>query len=234
MRNRPPGERARRVTDVVAAVIVMLAFFAACDDADPISNSDSAGRAGSGAEAGETTAGTSGAMGGSGGRALNGEYVHREEATTCPFPERIDESGNGGEGGAPTGGRCDSDDDCTDKPHGYCIRSNAIPIPVVGCRYACETDADCAETEVCACGSSERVSTGSFIALGICAKSTCATDDDCTNGALCISPLSNACRITRPFSFHCQTPADECRGGRDCGPAGVCHHFDGRFTCAVC
>lgn len=224
------GGIARRAAGSGAAVAVTVATLTACSDSTPVSNPEAAGRgtgAGSGGEGGEAT-------GGSGGRALTGEYVHRDEATTCPFPERIDESGIGGEGGTATGVPCDSDDDCADESNGYCIRSTALPFSSVGCRYACETDADCAESEVCACGSSQHASTGTLITLGICARSTCTTDADCADGALCISPLSNSCRQTRPFSFHCQTPTDECRGGRDCGPAGICARGPDHFTCAVC
>jgi hypothetical protein len=255
------GGVAGRVTGIGAAVAVVVGVFTACGDVEHVSNPGTAGNGtggsgGSGAEGGDEGGGkgsTSGATstGGSGGgvpqgcmsarpyapgiEACDGEFVHRKAVAACPLPERLADGGSGGQGGAPTDFVCDSDDDCFDRANGYCIQTVSVPSPRVECVYACETDADCGEAEVCSCGTMRRhPSIASTVTLGRCVKSTCATDDDCSGGALCIATLSRQCGDTWPGPFHCQTPADECRGGVDCGLAGLCHYFTDRFSCGVC
>jgi hypothetical protein len=254
------GGVAGRVTGIGAAMAVVVGMFTACGDVAAVSNPGTAGNGtggsgGSGAEGGDESGGsggTSGATstGGSGGgvpqgcvsaryyapgiEECDGEFVHRKAMAACPLPERIEDSGSGGEGGAPFNVLCDGDDDCTERANGYCIRSNHVPLSRVDCVYGCETDDDCGASEVCSCGTREHASTAAMVTLGQCVKSSCATDDDCSGGALCIATLSRGCGYSWPGSFNCETPADECRGGDDCGLAGFCYYFTDRFECAVC
>ncbi|HEX2870847.1 MAG TPA: ferritin-like domain-containing protein [Polyangiaceae bacterium] len=126
------------------------------------------------------------------------------------------------------GGNCETDADCTEKPHGYCnVTAGAGAGAGAGayCSYGCVTDADCLADYICVCGEP----------IGQCAYSTCKSDADCGGELRCQSyDASFGCDSV---GFACQTPQDACGSDTDCG-VGLCGTgIDGRtgasgpFTC---
>ena len=130
-------------------------------------------------------------------------FTHRPEAVTCQslLPRETD--------WVPAeGDTCEADTDCTEKPHGYCLLPNAGQLPIRQCGYGCTTDAECADGQICVCGS--------FI--GTCRTASCVTDADCGEKLLCASYVNNICMDS---GFACQNSADECVSSEDC-PTTFC------------
>src|SRR5262245_42859146 len=73
-------------------------------------------------------------------------FEHRPETRECLYPTELVGScvGSGGTG-------CQSDEDCTDRPHGFCNYDNTGFDNPCACQYGCESDADCGEDEACYC-----------------------------------------------------------------------------------
>lgn len=105
---------------------------------------------------------------------------------------------------------CLTDADCTGGPNGRCFHgdNNDFGEPTTNCHcsYACGSDADCDEGQVCICAG---VSGKSH-----CASAACETDDDCPSGECALSEYDDGCGTTT--SLHCRTPLDECRTAEDC------------------
>jgi hypothetical protein len=107
---------------------------------------------------------------------------------------------------------CQHDEDCTERPHGYCAMS-----PVFGgeqpharsCFYGCTSDFDCLVNQICLCGEP----------VGRCVVATCTSDASCQPGLHCASrdPRSPC----DDFAFACQTSRDECVVSSDCDD-GLC------------
>lgn len=178
-----------------------------------------------------------------------GGYVHRPTASACELSPREGAAGEGSGGatGLPSSdpAGCDTDADCTQAPNGYCIYEAAVG-QGVHCVYACRTDADCANNELCACDSSKTSGQNQTpLSLGLCTPATCRTDAECGPGVLCVASLESICaqvRKTTPDSFHCQSPRDECNGAADCEDAGTqgddywyywysCRYNESHFVC---
>jgi len=89
-----------------------------------------------------------------------------------------------------------------------------------GCVELCQTDADCADGELCFCGGNG----------GRCVASNCATDGDCDAGQACTSwDPSQGCGFVE---FACTTVNDGCGGDLDCDPGQTCFADpDGLRTC---
>ena len=174
-----------------------------------------------------------------------GGFVHRAGSYACALSPRST-SGAGGEGGGSDDGvagsaglgaeeGCFTDADCTERPNGYCLSlTGALGYDYPYCEYACETDGDCFEGELCSC-ESNFVNAGSraTIQLGTCRPATCRADSECGAGLLCVAPLAAPCDIERPTRYACQTWADECGGPEDCGSVldYDCEQLDGTFRC---
>jgi hypothetical protein len=197
------------------------------------------------------TAGRAGAgMGGSAGRqpdpegcaaatsysptlwSCEGGFVHRPVPGACPVP---DDDGQGvADAGAGPVASCEVDAHCDERPNGRCVVDNPLPevATSIYCIYACAGDADCAVGQVCSCeGTFVSNGTGKAITIGVCRPGTCGSDGDCAADSLCISPVYSFCGTPRPNQYHCQTPADECRGPEDCDGSSYCEYQEGHFVC---
>ncbi len=142
----------------------------------------------------------------SGFERCDGGILHRTEPVTCGAPTTpnscMDNSGGG----------CLVDADCQEKPFGSCQQDMIFGGVLIGgtcsCNYGCQTDADCAEGQLCRCAGE---------GLGLytqCIAADCLQDSDCPEGELCgLSP-----DICAPGGFltACTTPADLCAGDGDC------------------
>ena len=192
-----------------------------------------------------------------------GGFVHRPTAAACSLPTRDSQiSDLPASAGSETAqacrrpetnttcvgiNECTRDADCG--PNAYCLRdeyedeleNNVI---VHYCFAPCETDADCADDELCGCGSAIQNATREPIPLGECRKATCRVDADCGASTLCISPLYRVANFVWGDvggTFYCQTPNDECHGPSTCPqpaddlccPESSCDYWDGRFVCGI-
>jgi hypothetical protein len=142
--------------------------------------------------------------------------VHRVRAQECavnlPTPTGIAAEAPG----------CHSNEDCTERRYGYCVRQS--PASAAHCEYACALDADCPGGEICECGA----------LLARCVPASCGTDEDCPLGELCgLSDDPGRCLDGPVDSFRqflCTGPRDVCRTHDDCpmlrcgvtGDARVC------------
>ena len=137
----------------------------------------------------------------------DGRFLHRQAAGKCP--SRVPRVGVS-EGDPNL--ECESDVDCVAKPNGWCGRPPGQYFASVACQYGCETDADCAATELCACHESAPA--------GVCVPATCRTDDDCPGAALCTARLVSACGGDPEYSvameFGCQRPEEDCTASDEC------------------
>jgi hypothetical protein len=142
-------------------------------------------------------------------------FSHRPEIKSCISLLPREPEGEPGE----EEDQCTSDADCTERPYGYCERGNE-PLPFRYCAYGCIEDSDCAQGQICVCGS--------FI--GECRPASCKSDADCDDGALCASYVNVSCFGS---GFACQHPADECMSGKDCQRDDVCvfRHDEGVRRC---
>jgi hypothetical protein len=225
------------------------------------------GKAGTSTLGGDGGKGGAGALGGDGGKAgtgtlgclpeesfapgfesCKGGYVHRPEAMSCEQSPRTSAE-NGGQAGVGDAGaagpqQCVDDFDCKERLNGHCLRNPTVlpPNPAVKslpfCLYSCETDADCAAGDLCACLPSWYVSNSESVtvAVGECVSASCKIDGDCTGGAVCVAPISGPCGGGIPSSFHCQSPNDECSGSGDCpaspGAPWTCDKTDDHYVCS--
>jgi hypothetical protein len=161
-----------------------------------------------------------------------GGFVHRPVPGMCPIP--ADDGVDTADGGAPPVAGCTVDGHCQEKPNGRCIIDNPLPevATAIYCIYACATDDDCQEGEVCSCESSwTQNATMQSITIGVCRPGTCGADGECEPGSLCISPVDAFCGTPRPAQYHCQTPADECAGPDDCIGGAYCSYQTDHFAC---
>jgi hypothetical protein len=169
-----------------------------------------------------------------------GKFVHRPHASSCAWPTRDDDipglPSDAGLDFDPRPNECTRDEDCG--AHGYCLLNagyNACDYYRLGhvCMTACETDADCAEDELCACEQRVQNATRETINVGVCEPADCRVDADCDS--LCIAALNfmldHPAKGIPPYqhdidSFHCASSADECQGPEDCA-----HRSDEASTC---
>ncbi len=101
---------------------------------------------------------------------------------------------------------CSTDADCTERPFGACIDTEAIDGSSPSgcqCEYGCETDADCPDGRVCACGRGPS-------SRSQCIVASCSTDADCGGGLCGLGAPYNPCG-TSPVSLSCLTADSECR-----------------------
>jgi hypothetical protein len=142
-----------------------------------------------------------------------GGFVHRPARGECPSilprPDLIEVH-------ADAAAQCTRDQDCTDRPHGYCVVTQFSPSSPTVCAFGCVRDEDCGPGTLCFCGDP----------VGTCVGALCTTDADCTTGSLCTSSAQeNPCgeSYMDMDAFACQSPADTCRGKDDCtGTATNC------------
>jgi len=169
-------------------------------------------------------------------------FWHRPSPVTCNLPERSSEAaaGAGGEAGsagagstAPDpGSQCVVDTDCNAAPHGYCVYGGNPPFLAYFCHYSCESDADCADNQACACDTRFDIDdTGVGAKLGQCVAADCRLDMDCEPGFACLASADGACGgHSGPASYHCQSAADSC-GPPGCAGAD-CRYVTDHFECA--
>ncbi|HVY30206.1 MAG TPA: hypothetical protein VHB79_26800 [Polyangiaceae bacterium] len=102
---------------------------------------------------------------------------------------------------------CTKDTECTAKPNGFCAAF--YPGFIEGqahnyCAYGCTQDADCADGQVCQCGTE----------IGACVSARdCKSDQDC-QGGLCAQ--YDACPGVPSYEFACQKPGDQCASDAQC------------------
>lgn len=133
----------------------------------------------------------------------NDGTIHRAAAVECasPVPTGIACSGEGGE--------CDGDGDCTAAPHGACLYQSGF-FSGCACAYGCQTDADCGEGQICACGGSAP----GYPASTRCVAAACTSDDACPGTACGLGYEVNACG--EDWATACRTPDDACSRRQDC------------------
>lgn len=102
---------------------------------------------------------------------------------------------------------CDHDSDCSDLPLGYCGQREGGTANA--CIAGCTEDSDCAAGRVCLCGEP----------AGRCIPADCTSNADCEQGYDCV--LYNAPDGCLPQRLACQTPNDQCAGGRGCAGYSV-------------
>jgi hypothetical protein len=121
--------------------------------------------------------------------------------------------------------QCMTDAECTARPHGKCGSFQGIqfggPATYCGCVYACASDAECNQGEVCV--NAGVVSTS--VTWPICAPATCVTSKDCPSDECGISSYNNGCGVDVELS--CRSATDACRLDADCTgtstlPPGSC------------
>lgn len=108
---------------------------------------------------------------------------------------------------------CATGADCTEKEHGYCAISEG-QIVASYCAYGCESDSDCAATELCECGPD----------VGVCRPAECRSSDDC-DGARCLRIVEqdNCADGFGPRTYYkCESKADSCVADSDCSEPKVC------------
>lgn len=150
----------------------------------------------------------------------NQAFEFRTSAPVCsnmPVDDpRLADLGSGGN-------ECATGADCTEKEHGYCsVTVGQILQPY--CAYGCETDSDCAATELCECGSD----------VGVCTPAECRSSSDC-DGARCLRIVEqDACSDGfGPRTYYkCESKADACVVDSDCAAPKVCLTKDGARSCA--
>jgi len=115
---------------------------------------------------------------------------------------------------------CMSDDECTGGPNGVCGMSQVddgmgSTTAACLCTYACTTDDECGDGQICACGDNG----------GTCISGACDTNDDCPISEECgrFSWVERTCTTWshspspgKPTVFACRTEADTCRSDADC------------------
>jgi hypothetical protein len=142
---------------------------------------------------------------------------------------------------------CARDDDCG--PGAYCIREawddDVDVIYYHFCVTPCQSDADCASDQLCACDYRLQNATRESAQFGTCVSADCRTDADCEGDALCVDVF----KVRRGWDrgsnfsgFHCQTPDDECYSSllcpypyyddSYCDPVSACLYRDDGFVCS--
>jgi len=158
----------------------------------------------------------------SGFERCDGGILHRVEPRTCEAPTTPTSCTDNSSGGS-----CETDADCKDRPFGSCQQDMIFGGVQIGgtcsCVYGCETDADCEAGQLCRCAGE---------GLGLytqCITAGCTQDSDCPAGELCgLSP-----DICAPGGFltACTTPADLCDGDANC-PNPPCSFDGGKWDCS--
>ena len=138
--------------------------------------------------------------------------VHRTEAVACQIPD----GSAGAPGEAPTEPMsCNTDEDCSAWPLGYCAEANPPFLGFARCFSGCLEDSDCNEDQLCACDGS---ATG-----GKCRDASCRVDADCGANSYC-GRFETECGRTPVF--RCTTPST-CFSDADCESNQIC----GANTC---
>lgn len=143
-------------------------------------------------------------------RCKDGSLNHDKVIETCqPVPSQDQCDPNAGYVGS-----CKTSADCTEHAVGYCFVNFPIPsgMPYCACRYQCQTDADCAPGQICACGSDGDWPT--CIDVGNCKESA-----DCPSGECGVSYYSDGCG--GGSKLECRTDSDQCRVVADCNTDNV-------------
>lgn len=154
--------------------------------------------------------------------------IHRPKAVACKGPPPLSVPFS-----VPVSG-CRSDADCSDRqrgtdgrcvqrpwPNGYANDGLLDPgshIYATMCTYdACRVDADCPGPgpQVCDCGAgaSER---------HVCRAGSCRLDADCGPAAYCAPSRFKRDAGSTALTWHCTSPADECRSDVHCSSTTAC------------
>jgi hypothetical protein len=121
--------------------------------------------------------------------------------------------------GTETTKSCNSDAECTDKPHGKCASVSYAdfggPTTACQCAYPCADDAECGAGNVCVCGG---VIPGGY-ASSACAAASCAASSDCSSGECGVGAWQDGCG-TEVF-LACRAAGDACRTAAECTEPGA-------------
>jgi hypothetical protein len=149
--------------------------------------------------------------------------IHRSAAVVCEAPWPA------GEACSREGGHCTVDEDCTEGPYGRCVSIESFfpsDFPC-GCTYGCATDRDCADGQICACGSDH--DTQRYPASTRCVSAEC-TDDSACDEHWCALARYGDCVLS--FTVACTTDADTCVSDFDCADGMDCRPQDGEWSCS--
>jgi hypothetical protein len=108
---------------------------------------------------------------------------------------------------------CRTDDDCGVRPYGACLTYAGFDSPSTycACAYACATDADCGDGQICL--TAGIVETGT--SWSTCVDATCVTNADCASGECGVASYDNGCGYTTMAT--CRDPSvDDCRVDEEC------------------
>lgn len=154
--------------------------------------------------------------------------MHRTEAVTVAPPAP------GTCAGDEDDRYCETDADCTERPHGRCLSATyrveppqpdlPLTISQCGCFYGCTNDDDCGAGRACIPGGIVPTQPMAF-----CAFATCRTNDDCESGECGLSVFHDGCGYRT--SLGCRTPGDECRTDADCDAVSCRHLSETGWTC---
>lgn len=116
---------------------------------------------------------------------------------------------------------CETDADCTDKPHGFCMGGSGQIGTYCSCIYPCLNDAECGPDQACMCP--DAVSKSAPHAA-TCAPAECKANADCASGECGATFHFNGCYPQ--MSLKCRDAGDACRGDSECGDYGSCAALD--------
>lgn len=121
---------------------------------------------------------------------------------------------------------CVADTDCTDRPNGRCLQKFGMVGSFCDCEYACATDTDCSEGEVCVCGPD--LGPGKH---ATCVLAECEDGSECESGSCQLSVYFNGC--AEKLQFMCRTGDDQCADNLGCPEGEVCAYDEGAraWTC---
>ena len=112
---------------------------------------------------------------------------------------------------------CESNDDCTERPRGFCEWDVASQMPATRCTYACASDDDCPGGGACDCGPD----------FGRCVRAFCTGPDECDSPCFRIAESSVCTDWNSGDSvyYDCQGPNDTCNSNDDCEIGQVCSSY---------
>lgn len=146
----------------------------------------------------------------------------RSGSPTCAYelPEFVMPAlGQWSEADLATSLQCRDHADCGDRPRGYCEQLVHSPMPATRCVYACISDEDCGEGEVCDCGSD----------VGRCVPASCRGPEDCGGAPCARFDEPSVCLdgyLGAGIYYDCLSDDAECQVSEDCADGEVCSGYD--------
>jgi hypothetical protein len=147
--------------------------------------------------------------------------INRARALPCPDPINATACE-----GTEMRRSCETDAECTDKPHGFCMSGHGQAGTYCGCIYPCMSDAECGAGQACMCP----ILAHPEVFAAECAPAECRTNHDCPAGECGATYHFDGCRTQ--LSLQCRDTDDACRSSSDCADSMDCAALDSTsFQC---